>query len=81
MMRKNNTKRAVAPSTGTTEKIRNKFVSFPKASEMLGVGIATVRCFARSFSTLETFTYGDGMHPMISRSSVEKLLAKREAAR
>ena len=80
MMRKNNTKRAVAPSTGTTEKIRNKFVSFPKASEMLGVGIATVRCLVKR-GTLETFTYGDGMHRMISRSSVEKLLAKREAAR
>lgn len=79
MKRKHNTKSGKTQSTDqTAHGIKELFVSFPKAGEMLGVGIATVRTLVKA-GTLTTFTYGPGMHPMISLTSVEKLLAKREA--
>ena len=78
MKRKHNTKSDKTRSTDhKSHGIKGQFVSFPKAGEILGIGIATVRTLVKA-GTLTTFTYGPGMHPMISLTSVEKLLAKRE---
>ena len=71
--RRNDNKQKQQTSTAQT----GKFCSYPQASKMLGVGIATIRNLAKC-GTIKSFSFGDGMKKRIVVESIRKLLAEKE---